>query len=166
MAALAALDEEVPGVRIGMEEAIDEERLVEGLHELGRDGVRIEAELGECGVVVDLGAGHERHREDVFARELGQDARQEDVGVADEVRVHAGDAAGFVLEVGLALEHLLQLVEDAVDLLEAQEEALVEPRAGAQHAHVDAHGLPDVRIEDLDRDRLAILGHGAMHLTQ
>ena len=38
------LDEEVPGVRVGVEEPVDEELLVEDFGQLRRDGVRIEIE--------------------------------------------------------------------------------------------------------------------------
>ena len=56
------LHEEVSGVRIGVEEPIDEQLLVEHLDQLGRDVVRIEIERVQRVLLRDLDAVHERHR--------------------------------------------------------------------------------------------------------
>ena len=96
------LDEEVPRVRVGVEVAVDEELLVEGLHEARREPGAIEPHAVDLVEAGDLHPLHEGHGEDVGRGPLVHDGRKEDVRLVGEVLRHALDARGFVQVVGLA----------------------------------------------------------------
>ena len=163
--ALARLHEEVPRVRIGVEEAVDEELLVERLDETRGDLDAIEPAplvLGELG---DLEALHEGHGQDVFRRELFDHRRKENVVLAGEVLRHPLHARSLVQVVGLATEQVDERRVNALDVSEG-EEALVDLDDDAEHAHVDFDDFADLRVEHLDRDLGAVGEVRDVHLPE
>ena len=132
-----------------MEEAIDEELLVEHFDELRRDVVGIQAERLERVSLRDLHAIHERHRHHGARRVLRVDLREQDVRIVGEVLGHPLDHRGLVDEVGLALEHVAELLVDTLDLLD-RDEVLVDLDRPAEHLQIDLDDGRDAGIEHLD----------------
>ena len=96
------LDEQVAGVRIGVEEAVGEDLLGEDVDERVRHPRRVDAGLPQRAHVVDLDALDELHHEHAAARVLPDDRRDVDLGAVREAAADRLGVAALVLEVELA----------------------------------------------------------------
>ncbi len=157
-------DEEVPRVRIGVEEPIDEEHLVEGLDELEGDVLGLHAGGAELIELRDLEAFHERHREDVLGGEIVDHFGERDPALAFEVLRHPLHARGLVQVVRLATEEIDERLVDALDLRDG-DEALVDEDGEAEHAQIDGDDAADPRVEDLHRDLATAFEVRDVHLA-
>jgi hypothetical protein len=160
-----ALHEEVPRVRVGVEEHVEEQLLVENLHQLRGDVVRIEPHLLELFGPRDLHALHERHREDPARAELVIDLGEQRVRIVGEVGRHALEALGLVHEVGLAAEHVVELIVHAHDLANRHEPPVHLDRP-PHYDEVDLDDRLDVRVQHFHGDVVAVVGLGLVHLAE
>jgi hypothetical protein len=151
-------------VRVGVEEAIDEQLLVEDLGQLGRDRVGVEAERRQRVLLADLDAVHERHRQHGLAAPRRVTVGNSVSGSPAKFG-HARDAARLVGQVGLARQHVGELLVDALDLVD-RHERLVDLERPAQHPQIDADDVGDVGVEHLDRQPLAVGGAGLVDLAE
>jgi hypothetical protein len=148
-----------------VEEAIDEDLLVEGLDQLGGHGAGLDRQLAQGLQARDLDAFHERHGEHGRARVLVVHGREQHVGVIGEVGGHALEAGCLVAEVGLARQQILELLMHPLELLHRHEPA-VHAQRPTQHPQVDLDDGGDVRVEELDRQALAAVAARLVDLTE
>ncbi|MCZ7687526.1 MAG: hypothetical protein M5U28_55825 [Sandaracinaceae bacterium] len=152
-------------MRIGVEEPVHEELLVEALDEAHRHRVRLDAELGHLLHAVDLEPLHEGHGEDVPRRQLAHDLGEEDVVRVREVRGHLLHHGRLVQVVGLAAEQIDERGVHALDVAHG-DEPLVDGDGDAQDAHVHLDDVADARVEDLHGHLAAVLEPGLVHLPE
>jgi hypothetical protein len=159
-------DEDVAGMHVGVEEAVAEHLLEEHLGGLGQDHVGLEARRDQGLALVRGDAAHPLERQDPARGALP---------------VHPRHAKAFVLGAvlgelrsGCCLEPQVHLhPRRGGDGLHHRDRP--EPAAGrlqpldpggdpGEEVEVARHQALDVRPQHLDRDRLALAGHGEVHL--
>ena len=154
-AGVVGADEEIPGVRIGVIDAVGEDLLAVELDDLTGEMPAVDLELLRGDLVGDLEAGLEVGDQHAVGRQLLDDRRERDVRAAHEVR---GDPRR-VARLGLVVELLhhdradlaIQLVEPLV-----RHEPLDDVEDPAQRVEVAADDLLDVGVLHLDRDLGAV----------
>ncbi|MEZ4252003.1 MAG: hypothetical protein R3B99_27635 [Polyangiales bacterium] len=112
----------------------------------------------------DLAALFERGREHPTRAELGDRRRCADAGDVGEERRHEREALVLEIEVELFLHATHELVDDRVEIGRRKRRLERFDEVAEQH-EVVLDALVDVRTLHLHRDDLAVLGDGAVHLT-
>jgi len=163
---LAPRDDEVAGMRVGMEEAVVYHLLGVVVHELGADLPKIVAGLLELLRLIDGNALHEVHHHHVTRAEGGKRSRTRDVRAVGVVTPELLERTSLHEKVRLLAKRLPQLVHDRFHV-----EELLVPHAAVhvlgERAHdrdVLRHGLLHVRTLHLDGNELARDELGLVHL--
>ena len=154
---LSAGDDEVSGVRIGVEKTVVEHLRRVVVHELLADLGAVVALRRELGGVVDGDAVDVVHHDDMPRAQRRVGLRALKVHAAGVVAAELLEVSGLDEKVGLLAEGLPQLVDDALqveELIRSYEPA----EAPGQRAHdrdVLGHDLLDMGTLDLDGDELS-----------
>ena len=159
------LDEHVPGVRIGVVDAVDEDHLAVEAHDAPRDVLLVDAERVERGDVADLHALDERRGEHARGAQLADGAREDDARVVGEVLRDALDVVGLEGEVELLRQELPDLVVVGVEPLHGDEE-LHDLHDAADRLQIEPHDPVDVAVLHLDADALPVDELGLVHLPE
>ena len=104
------VDQDVPGVRIGVVDAVDEDHLAVDADEAARELLLVDAHRVEAREVGELLPFDERRREHAARRELAHRHREVDARVLLEVRRDLLDVVGLAVEVELLPQQVLDLV--------------------------------------------------------
>ena len=158
-------DEQVAGMRVGVEEAVAQDLLRVRLHEHSRNVAGIDAGRCQGFAVGDLDAVHELHHQDGARSVLPVDIGHGHGWRIACVRGNALGVAPFVDEVQLLRDVGPQLVghEAIVDAaVEAVEDADEEGEVG----EIDVHDPGDAWVLDLDGRLAAIVERGAVDLSE
>ncbi len=150
---------------IGVEEAVHEELLVEGLGEPRRHVAARDPQTVHLLQIGDLESLHEGHGQDLTGAELVDDVGDGDVRLPLEVLLHPAHARGFVHVVGLPPQQIDQRVVDGGDVVDGHE-PLVDPKGQTNDPHVGADDAPDARIEELHRHVRSVVEPGLVYLPQ
>jgi hypothetical protein len=147
-------DQQVPGVWIGVIDAVGEDLLAVDLDHLAGQGAAIEAELLAADRVGDLDPGLEAGGQHPRGRAIAHHLGERDVLAIGEVGGDAIAVVGLGAEVELGQDDRADL---AVDVLEAlvRHEPLDDAEDALECPQIVADDLLDVGVLDLDRDRLA-----------
>ncbi len=159
-------DEDVPRVRIGVEQAVAQHHLEERRRPLERDLAAREPEPRERRMIVDPDALDPLHDQHPPGRPLPEDLGNAEVRAALEVLPEPDGVRRLDEEVELPPDGAAELVHDARRVVGLQLSHMVvdERRDPAQDADVAADGPLDVRPLHLHHDRPAVGQHGPVHL--
>ena len=158
----------VPRVRVGVDEAVDQDLVEVGVEELGGQGAPVVSLAGERAERADVAAIDQVHRQHerggVVVDRLGDD----DAVVGGEVRAEQAEVGG--------LEPVVELGHDrAAELLDHAAEPVAAPHLGVTVDELgelldDLHVLDDLLAHagplDLDGDGAAVAQHCPVHLAE
>jgi hypothetical protein len=164
--AVARQVEHVAGMRVGLEEAVDEDHLQDRVRAAGGEELAVEAARSTAAGSVPGMPSTCAWTFSVFAGPLAVHLGDHDVRVVLERLGDALDAARLDGEVELALEGARELLRDLRRTIPARLRNLGIDQRG--HVHEDAQVRLDLRADagpaNLEHDRRAVLQARAMHL--
>ncbi len=151
-----ASHEQIPGVRIGVVDAVDEDHLAIRADEPAREILLVDAERVDAREVADFLPLDERRRDHLVRRELANGHREDHAIVPREILLDALDVVGLAREVELLVKQRLDLVVVRVEPLHGHE-PLHDRHDAADGDEIELHHLVDVFVLDLHRDAAAVL---------
>ena len=159
--------EEIPRMRVGMVEAVDEDLFVVADDALPGDLVAVDAVRVQLLEPVERDALHALEREDGRGRALPVHLWKEDVVVALEHVSEPLGVARLVYVVAFPLDRVRELVDQAHHVVAAPQigAALDAGRLGAEDVEVGRDDRFDARPLHFDRDRLPVVEHRHVHLA-
>jgi hypothetical protein len=165
---LVGREEHVAGVRIGVEEAVDEDLLEIRAEELVGDRRPVDLEQRHRADVGDLPAVDEIHRQDAPRAVILHRPRDDDAVEARERVRQRRQVARFLVVIQLGEQRLPEFGDDAAELvLPTHGGPVIEHRRDLRHrVQVLDDARVDVRALDLHDHRTAIAQGRAMHLPQ
>ena len=158
------LQQEVAGMRVGVDEPVDQDLLEEGVDEdaerlLGLRPVDLPQRVTE---VAPLDPIHHQH---AAAGERRHDARHLDAGFVGEVGAEPFDVGGLVAVVELRQDRPFELTGDRRQI-DTAHKAGDEPQDARRILGLARDDLGNARILHLDRHQPAIVETGAVHLGE
>src|ERR1019366_844401 len=159
------LDQEVPGVRIRVVDAVDEDHLAVEAHDPPGHVFLVDAERVEPRDVADLHALDERRGQDALGADLTHRAREDDGRISGEVRGDALDVVGLEREVELLRQELLDLMVVRVEALNGHEE-LDDLHDAADGLQIQPHDAVDVAVLHFHADALPVDELRHVHLPE
>ena len=163
---LAIGQEEVPGVRVGVVEAVPEDHLEIDVRGPLDERVHVPPDRFDRGPVRERSAFQHAHRQHTRARELGIRRGDDHIRLVGEVGGEPLQVQQFLSEVDRAEHHLLELADEhrrpilrelGILLLEIARECL-------HQIEVVEHLAVGTRVDDLHRDLVAVVKRRAVHL--
>ncbi len=155
--------EQVPGVRIAVEDAVHEHLLERGVHDLVHDGLRLRALRRE---LADRPAREELHRQHGARRQLRVGTGHRDLARRVEVALELEQVREFLVEVEFLEQSLLEFLDhrhDAEDL-HLVDAGLQDLRGQVEQVEVRAHRRLDAGPLDLHDHLVAVAGARTVRL--